>query len=41
MHRQWNAVVAGHFGLIGLGGFGGNPKYAKVRGVHKGALFVR
>jgi hypothetical protein len=33
--------MVGHFGLIGVGGYGGNPMYAKLRGVHKGSVFVR
>lgn len=41
LDSAWSNVVAGHFGLIALGGYGGNPKYAKLRGVHKGAVFVR
>lgn len=37
----WNAYLVGFFGLVGVGGYGGNPKYAKLRGVHRGTVFVR
>ncbi len=37
---QWNHVLAQHFGLIGLGGYGGHAHYAKLRGVHRGSVVV-
>lgn len=37
----WNSIMVDHFGLIGVGGFGGWPGYAKVRGVHRGSVLLR
>jgi len=37
----WNAVLNDQFGLIGVGGYGGWEGYVKVRGIFRGAVFVR
>lgn len=37
---EWNNVMVNYFGLIGIGGYGGNSKYAKLRGVHHGSVFL-
>ena len=38
---QWNAPFNHFFGLIGVGGYGGYEGYVKVRGIFRGAVFVR
>lgn len=39
--EEWNAVFNHYFGLIGVGGYGGYEGYVKVRGIFRGAVFVR
>jgi hypothetical protein len=39
--NEWNNVINGFFKIIGVGGYGGNQHFVKVRGVRKGAVFVR
>lgn len=38
---EWNSVLNGYFGLIGVGGYGGHVGYVKLRGVSNGAVVVR
>lgn len=39
--EAWNDIIANYFGLIGVGGYGGYEGYVKVRGIYRGAVFVR
>jgi hypothetical protein len=39
--NQWNAPINEFFGLIGVGGYGGWEGYVKVRGIFRGAVFIR
>ena len=38
---EWNALLNGYFGLIGVGGCGGFVGYVKVRGVFRGSVLLR